>query len=684
MSEVDAFSRRRFNALLLSAGAAHAFAQAPRGEDAMSDAQSNTRRSSTFLHPGLLQSQRDLARMREGVRQQIQPILAGFEVLRNHPLSQLTYASAGAFAEIGRNPTVHSQEFDRDSNAAYQCALMSCIDGDPAYAKISIGILNAWSKTLRTISGADAVLCAALGGFKIVNAAELMRHSDIGWANEYADLFGKMLHEVFLPVIDNFAPFANGNWDTEAIKMMMAIAIYNDDRPPFKRALEYYRFGCGDGRLAHYIYPSGQCQESGRDQQHTQLGLAHMGDCCEMAWHQGLDLYASLDNRLLLGFEYTARYNLGEEVPFEPDIDQTGKYRHDVISPRGPLRPVYEQIYNHFAHRRGQPAPWTQRAAEKLRPEGAAFGADHTGFGTLLYTREVGPDTAESASVAVPSALRAETNGGGIDLDFVPLARATHYTISRAEGVSSTFAVIAQNAVGPRYRDPHVKPSRLYAYRVSAVDSPRTSRPAKEMAGLPPGWLLDAIGQMPGQNTASFDGEMFRLRAAGTHQPSYGLSAFSAHCEMPAKSRFTARIVPLIASQYLQLGVAVLSNDKIPGLEAAILLSPRGEMERPAWSASLLCADEARTSLQTVSALPLSNPVITYGRLVEPLWLRLERDGTALHAAISADGRSWSEIGSADIPGGPLRAGLLLNSGLDKVTTEVCFDHVSLTTDLTD
>jgi Alginate lyase len=676
MCEVDVFSRRRFNALLVSAGAAYALTPALRGEDAFPDV-STPPKQPPFLHPGMLHSQGDLVRMRGGLRQGTQPILAGFEVLHSHPLSQLTYSSGGAFAEIGRNPNVHTQEFDRDSNAAYQCALMSCITGDLTYATISIGILNAWSKTLRVISGADAVLCAALGGFKMVNAAELMRHSNTGWANEDAALFGKMLYEVFVPVIDNFAPFANGNWDTAAMKMMVAIAIYGDDRALFERTLRYYRFGCGDGQLAHYIYPNGQCQESGRDQQHTQLGLAHMGDCCEMAWHQGLDLYASLDNRLLLGFEYTARYNLGEEVPFEPDIDRTGKYRHEVISARSTLRPVYEQIYNHYVHRKGLPAPWTQRAAERLRPEGAVSNADHTGFGTLLYTRETGPDTAEAAPVAVPSGLHARGNNGAIELDFVPLARPTHYTISRTEGDSVAFAAIGRNAVGPTYRDSGVKLSRLYTYHVKAVNSPRTALPIKEMAGLPPGWRQDTLGQMPGRNAASFDGESFCLSARGTPQPSHAVSAFLTHCEMPPKSRFTARVVPLIASQYLQLGVAVLSNDKVPVLEAALSLSPHGEMERPAWFASLLRADRSGTS-QTVNSLPLSAPIITYGRMVEPFWLRLDRDGRTLLAAVSADGASWSEVGTTSIPSGGLRVGLLVNSGMDKVTTEVCFDRVSL------
>jgi hypothetical protein len=65
-----------------------------------------------------------------------------------------------------------------------------------------------------------------------------------------------------------------------------------------------------------FINETGQCQESGRDQGHTQLGLAHLGDCCEIAWHQGLDLYGYADSLLLKGVEYTAKYNLGETVPF--------------------------------------------------------------------------------------------------------------------------------------------------------------------------------------------------------------------------------------------------------------------------------------------------------------------------------------------------------------------------------
>jgi hypothetical protein len=111
-----------------------------------------------------------------------------------------------------------------------------------------------------------------------------------------------------------------------------------------------------------------------------------MAEICEMGWSQGLDLYGEANDRLLKGFEYVARYNLGQDVPFTPYTDRSGRFSAEKISPRtGSLRAIYEMAYNHYVKRKGLSAPWTQKAAEMLRPEGAAFGADHPGFGTLLF-----------------------------------------------------------------------------------------------------------------------------------------------------------------------------------------------------------------------------------------------------------------------------------------------------------
>ena len=87
-----------------------------------------------------------------------------------------------------------------------------------------------------------------------------------------------------------------------------------------------------------------------------------MAEAAEIAWSQGVNLYSLADNRLLKGFEYTAKYNLGHDVPFVRYKHKTGKYDWETLSEqgRGRLRPIFE--------------------------EGAAFQADHPGFGTLFFT----------------------------------------------------------------------------------------------------------------------------------------------------------------------------------------------------------------------------------------------------------------------------------------------------------
>ena len=344
-----------------------------------------------FVHPGLLHGRADLVRIRQRVEAGDEPWKSGFEKLRADPPSSAQWKLCGPCKTVTRSSlnAAGNGQMVADGNAAYQNALLWCLTGEEAHARKAIEILNAWSSTLRAIDGRDAALAAGLNGFKFVNAAELMRHTRSGWQPGDAARFQQMLREVVCPPLTNFAPHANGNWGAACVKTLMAVGVFCDDRALFDCAVGYYRAGGGNGSVRHYVIAdSGQCQESGRDQQHTQLGLGLLAEACEVAWHQGVDLYGEDDNRLLRGFEYTARYNLGQEVPFVPCVDTTGKYRHKRISSdgRGRLRPIYEMVWNHYANRRGLPAPFTRQAADALRPEGAAFASDHIGFGTLLFS----------------------------------------------------------------------------------------------------------------------------------------------------------------------------------------------------------------------------------------------------------------------------------------------------------
>lgn len=63
---------------------------------------------------------------------------------------------------------------------------------------------------------------------------------------------------------------------------------------------------------------TGQGAETGRDQRHSQGGLGWAAETARVAQSQGTDLYGFGDNILLKAAEYTALYNLGNDVPYDP------------------------------------------------------------------------------------------------------------------------------------------------------------------------------------------------------------------------------------------------------------------------------------------------------------------------------------------------------------------------------
>ena len=343
-------------------------------------------RGDAFVHPGLLHSKEELAFVRSKLASKREPWESAWRDLRQTEQASLSYQPhprahvvRGAYNKID----VGSSDLTRDGAAAYNHALQWALTGKEAHAKKTIEILNAWSSTLESIGGHDAKLLVGIDGVIYCNAAELIRYSDADWPEEQQAQFEKMLRTVFYPTIKDFYPSANGNWDASMIQSMMAMGIYLDDQAMFNRAVRYYRKGKGNGAVRNYLNEFGQCQESGRDQLHVQMGLGFLGVACEMAWKQGVDLYGVADNRLAKGLEYTAKYNLGEEVPFERFVSYQGRYDYSKISKkgRGRFRPIYERGVHHYTKRKGIELPWSQKLAEQQRPDGSH--KQHASWGTL-------------------------------------------------------------------------------------------------------------------------------------------------------------------------------------------------------------------------------------------------------------------------------------------------------------
>ena len=313
-----------------------------------------------FVHPGLLHTAGDFARVKEKLAAHAQPWEAGWEKLVGNSHCSLKWKPRAA-EEVWRGTDhVHQENYPvlyNDIAAAYQCALRWRITGERAYGEKAVEILNAWASTLKKVNGtSDRFLASGIYGYEMANAGELMRGFE-GWKPADFGKFQGMMREQFYAMNHDFLLHHNGakmdhywnNWDACNMASVIGIGVLCDDRKMFEEGVEYYKHGAGNGNIEKAVwvlYPEGlgQWQESGRDQGHATLGISLMGAVCQEAWNQGVDLFGYEENRFLKGAEYVAKYNLGEEVPY------TSYKNSDVVQgvisekSRGDLRPSWERV----------------------------------------------------------------------------------------------------------------------------------------------------------------------------------------------------------------------------------------------------------------------------------------------------------------------------------------------------
>ncbi|WP_328564436.1 alginate lyase family protein [Streptomyces coelicoflavus] len=718
---IPATSRRGFlggaATLLLASGASGLLAPGP----ARAAGGGSRTGSRSFTHPGLLHTAEDLDRMRSAVAAEESPVHDGYLALAAHSRSRSTYTvrNTGQVTSWGRGPGDHMGEAVADSAAAYQNALMWCVTGRREHADKARDILDAWSASLTTVTGADGPLGAGLQAFKFVNAAELLRHSGYdGWPHADVARCERSFLDVWYPAVSGYMLYANGNWGLTAVQSILAIGVFCEERTLFEDALRFAAAGAGNGSVAHRVVSAtGQGQESGRDQGHEQLAVGLMGDVAQVAWNQGVDLWGFDDNRVLANAEYAARYNLGGEVPFAPDLDRTGKYIKTTVSAkaRGTLPPAYEMYYAHYAGVRGLDTPYVRaavfRGADGTRAvEGA--NDDLPGFGT--FTCAGTRAAPASAAPAAPAGVTATGGGRTITVVWLPSAWATTYTVRRAGRPEGPYEEIATGLTEAAYTDLGARrPSgRTYFYTVTATGDHGTgpaSAPAAATAGLPGPWSSRDLGDVVVPGAAAFEGERFVLEASGTAD-TYRI----AHLPLRGDGTVTARVVFPLSSQYAKTGVTLRDSLDPGAAHASMLLQglplhtwsgvwtarPRAGADVSATGSTPVPPSQQRAITVDASfplsdlgalpesATPLEAPYVEGAgdgyRLRAPYWVRVTRRGRRCTGAISPDGVRWTEVGSTEVDlGRTVHAGLVLTSclGVDESCTETgtaAFDNVTV------
>jgi Alginate lyase len=493
--------------------------------------------SRAFIHPGGLHSRSNLERMRYQVAAEQEPWLTSFQQLAKDARARADYDVRGdaSWTSVQRGGE-HGGEFESDASAAYLNALMWAITGDEAHAKKCVEIFNTWKGLTTFVPGGTPALDAGLFAYKMVEAAEIIKSTYDGWSAADVSAFQDMLvypgyssravpdtlsdeNGTFYWRIYQGDPGRHGNQDMIAWRAMLVMGVFLDNRTMFERALRYFKgephlaedlpYPSGpsvsgaqlednayftsferrlqdttpdygyNGVLAHYVWENGQLQESSRDQQHAFFGLGAAAGMAEVAWNQGDAVWSSLDQRLLKGFEFTARYNASylqafpdQPTPWEPSedelivrTDRTGRWRSKAVNPyfesdfvrvsRGDFpgkRPVFEQALAHFQVRMGLPASatlWTERARDvaiqRYGQEPNGFSLDHPGWGGLTFRRP-----AECAGDPISGF------DGGTPLMETPVApatiRAANYDFFPGGGEGHTYHDASPGNAGGQYR----------------------------------------------------------------------------------------------------------------------------------------------------------------------------------------------------------------------------------------
>lgn len=350
-----------------------------------------------FRHPGVLVSREQLDFVKERVREGGDPWRGAYERVLNSRYGSRSYAPhPRSIVECGSRSVPNegcTDEMD-DAIAAYTHALLWYFTEDPIHAERAVEIMNAWSSVITGHTNSNAPLQAGWAAEVWPRAAEIIRYTYSGWADQDIERFETMLREVYLPLIQD-GWWGGNNWDLTMIDATMAIAVFTDDQALFDHSL-----GMWQGSVPAYIYLNsdgplpvrprvgrfddgklmdlwrnpqrlvdGMTMETCRDQAHTSMGLAAMVNAAETALIQGVNLYALEMNRIVAAAEFNTQFLNGAPVPSwlcngTLNMAETN-YRH-----------TYEILYNHYAHRVGQRLDNTEQWNLSKRPTRALLHMD--------------------------------------------------------------------------------------------------------------------------------------------------------------------------------------------------------------------------------------------------------------------------------------------------------------------
>jgi hypothetical protein len=386
-----------------------------------------------LVHPGILLTLPMLERIRDNVKNKKEPIWSAYLNVMN-PNNTIGPTEGGRTAvwlgnlsyqpdpqqlwivNSSLSPGTRWLSCKEDALAAYTHALLWFITEDKRHAAKAVEIMDAWALVLtEPIRAADG-LEAAWSGTGWARAAEIIKHTtEVGtWPEQNASKFADMLVNIFYPWVNEGAS-TNGNIAFVMSETALHIGVFTDNhsmvndaialwrkqvpaylyissdgpspkRPPAQRDLPSTSPVCGptcdDAQIEHFWHGNKQftghdgiTQETCRDLGHTNMLFAALVNFAETAFHQGVDLYAEMRDRIIAGAEFHSSMMHDEADAFRrydswPNWPQwlceghpQGEYGDQPVNGS-----TYEMVHHHYVHRLNLSLPNVTALLPQIRP----------------------------------------------------------------------------------------------------------------------------------------------------------------------------------------------------------------------------------------------------------------------------------------------------------------------------
>ena len=310
-----------------------------------------------------------------------------------------------------------------------------------------------------------------------------------------------------------------------------------------------------------------------------------------------------------------------------------------------------------------------------------SYAASGLAVGTNYWFR-ITPMSAygDSVSTVISGSTRLQAVGGlvfasktssALTIRWTALSSATGYRIERSTD-GTTYSTLARVGSVTTYADTSVSPLGKYYYRVIATNA--TAEGTKPLlpiyagvpaaTALPAPWTSVDIGNVPATGAAGFSSGTFTVVASGADIWSTADAFRYTYQPLVGDGSIVARVASMDSTGgWAKIGVMIRESVAANSRQAMVVVSPSNSV-----------AMQYRSSTGG-SSTSIAGPT----GLAAPYWVKLARSGSVLTGSVSANGTTWTQVGSVTISmASSVLVGLSANSNSSLLLNTATYTNVTV------